>query len=168
VSSDPRQPAPVFQERLSVPLRWWLVALSFVISVFVAVAFYLGPGNGLILTAACAAIVVAVLVPYGSRTITVDDEALTVGPHRIEWAWVGGAKALDAAAARHRLGPDADVRAHLVVRPYIPEGVEVTVVDIADPHPYWFVNSRRAAELADAINARAVASLPAETTDAES
>ncbi|WP_432557480.1 DUF3093 domain-containing protein [Granulicoccus sp. GXG6511] len=168
MTADPRPPAPLFRERLGVPVRWWLVALFFVVSVFVAVAFYLGPLNGLIAAVLCAGIVAAVLVPYGSLTVTVDERALTVGPNRIEWAWVGGATTLDADAARHRLGPGADVRAHLAVRPYVQESVEVTVVDAADPHPYWLISSRRAAELAAAVNAHAGARTAEEVTDADS
>lgn len=163
MSTDaPRSPL-AYSERLTVPVRWWLLALFFLISVFVAVAFYLGPLNGLLLTLVCAGIVIAVLVPFGSLTITVDDEALTVGPHRIEWAWVGGAQALDAEEARRRLGPGADVRAHLVVRPYLAEAVEVTIADAADPHPYWLVNSRHSTELAAAINAHTVAGVESST-----
>lgn len=164
---DPPAPAAAFREQLTVPVRWWLVALFFVVSVFVAVGFYLLPLTGLIAALVCAGVVVAVLVPYGSLTVSVDDRALTVGASRIEWTWVGGAKALDPAETRHRLGPGADARAHLAMRPYLPEAVEVTIDDPADPHPYWLVSSRRAVELAAAINAR---SLPVreETTDAES
>lgn len=163
-------PAPVaeFSEQVTVPVRWWLVALFFVLSVLVAVGFYLLPTNGLIAALLCAGVIVAVLLPYGSLKVSVDDRALTVGASRIEWAWVGGAKALDAAEARHRLGRGADARAHLAVRPYAPEAVEVTIADPADPHPYWLVSSRRATELADAINVRVAAVTPEGTTDAES
>ena len=46
---------------------------------------------------------------------------------------------------------DADPRAHIVQRTWIPESVVVTVADPADPHPYWLVSSRRPVHLADAI-----------------
>lgn len=163
--SHPPVANPAFVERLAVPVRWWVIAVFFVVSVFIAIAFYLGPLNGALITAGSAVLVLAVLIPYGNARVTVDDRALTVGPNRIEWEWVGGAHALDAVEARRRLGPGADARAHLVVRPYLPEAVEVTIADPADPHPYWLVGSRRAGELAAAINARVARS--EERTDAD-
>lgn len=154
-ATEPVATAAAWRERLYVPASWWLIALFFLVSVFVAIAFYLGPLNGALATLVAAGIVVAVLVPYGNALVTVDDQALTVGPSRIEWRWIAGAVALDRSEARRRLGPDADARALLVTRPYLPESVEVTLDDPADPHPYWLIGSRRATGLAAAINSRA-------------
>ncbi|MDO5498717.1 MAG: DUF3093 domain-containing protein, partial [Propionibacteriaceae bacterium] len=150
--ADPQPPAADFDERLSAPLRWWLIGFAFVVSVFVAIAFYLGPLNGAIAAAAAGGVLVAVLIAYGRLRVSADDRALTVGQSRIEWSWVAGATALNGEESHHRLGAGADVRAHLAVRPYLKENVEVTLADPADPHPYWLVGSRRATELAAAIN----------------
>lgn len=168
MSADPRPAPPEFREQLTVPIRWWLVALFFIVSVFVAVGFYLRPANGFIAAMISTGVVAAVLVPYGSLKVLIDHSGLTVGASRIDWAWVAGARALDAEAARHRLGPGADARAHLAVRPYVAEAVEVTIHDPADPHPYWLVSSRRAGEFADAVNARAEAATSEEAPDAGS
>lgn len=161
------QPPPTalteHRERLFVPVSWWIIVVFFLVSIFVAVAFYLGLWNGVLVTVLSAGIVAAVLLPYGSMQITVDDKALTVGPNRIEWPWVAGAAALDRTETRHRLGRGADVRAHLLTRPYLAETVEVTLADPADPHPYWLVSSRNAVALAATINARAAGGQPGVT-----
>lgn len=146
-------PMPTFRERLAVPLWWWLVAGAFVLSVLVAAGFALGAWPGIVLTVASSALVAAVLVPYGKQRTVVDEHALTVGDSRVEWRWVADARALDADQARLRLGTGADARAHLAVRPYTPQAVEVTIDDPADPHPYWLVGSRHAEELAAAVRA---------------
>lgn len=151
----PTAVTPVHRERLTVPLWWWLVAGVFVFSVLVAAGFALGPWPGIALTAVSLLLVVAVLVPYGRCEVSADDEALTVGRSRIEWRWVAGARALDPEATTRRLRTEADVRAHLEIRPYAPRAVEVTLADAADPHPYWLVSSRHPDELAAAVNARA-------------
>lgn len=153
----PQPPAArtAHRERLFVPVYWWIIVVFFLLSTFVAVAFYLGPWNGLLITAVAAGIVAAVLLPYGSATVKVDEDALTVGRSRVEWRWVARATALERAETRSRLGPGADARAHLVVRPYLAEAVEITLADPADPHPYWLVGSRQPTALAAAINARA-------------
>ncbi|GAB3710489.1 DUF3093 domain-containing protein [Mariniluteicoccus flavus] len=142
---------PTFRERVFVPVWWWLVAGVFVFSVFVAAAFSLGPWPALVLALAGAAVVAAVLVPYGSARIVVDDSGLTVGDSHLEWQWVAGVRHRDAAETRARLRTEADARAHLAVRPFLADSVEVTLDDPADPHPYWLVSSRRATELAAAI-----------------
>lgn len=143
-----------YSERLSAPVRWWLVALAFVSSLFLAAGFSLGPVPGVLVGVGALAIVTVVLKSFGASRITVDAEALTVGINRIEWPWVGTARALDAEGTRRRLGPQADARAHLVTRPYLPESVEVALTDPADGHPYWLIGSRNATALAASINAR--------------
>jgi hypothetical protein len=153
------------RERLFVPVSWWIIAAVFLLSLFVAVAFYLGPWTGVLVAVVSVGIVAAVLLPYGSLRITVDDTALTVGPNRIEWPWVGGASALDRAETRRRLGPGADARAYLVTRPYLSEAVEIDLADPADPHPYWLVSSRHAVALAATINAHAAAPRTPGVTD---
>ena len=52
------------------------------------------------------------------------------------------------------MGPDADARAFLVIRPYLTRAVRVPVTDPADPTPYWLVGSRHPDALAAALNAR--------------
>lgn len=143
-----------YSERLSAPVRWWLVALAFVLSLFLAAGFSLGPVPGGLIGVGALAIVTVVLRSFGASRTTVDAQALTVGINRIEWPWVGTARALDADATRRRLGPEADARAHLATRPYLPESVEIAIADPADPHPYWLIGSRHATALAAAINAR--------------
>lgn len=144
--------APAWRETLFVPVGWWVIAAFFLASVFAAVAYYLGIVNGSIATAAATALVLATLLSYGGAKVIVDEQGLRVGPNHIEWQWVGGATAHDKEESRHRLGPGADARAHLAIRPYLPESVEVTLNDRADPHPYWLVGSRDATGLAAAIN----------------
>jgi len=48
-------------------------------------------------------------------------------------------------------GPDADVRAYLLLRPYLKRSVKVTVRDERDPTPYWLVSTRHPEHLVTAI-----------------
>ncbi len=52
------------------------------------------------------------------------------------------------------MGPGADARAFLVIRPYLKRAVRVPVTDPADPTPYWLVGSRHPDALAEALNVR--------------
>ena len=67
--------------------------------------------------------------------------------------WVGEVTALDRDAARELLGVGADVRAYLLMRPYLKQAVKVEITDPRDPTPYWVVASRHPRELAQALDA---------------
>lgn len=140
-----------YRERLTVPGLWWVLGALFALSLAAALGFYLGPwwalGTGLAATAAVVSTFWMAAVP-----ITVGDEAVRVGRAWIEVAYLSGARALDAAETRRRAGPDADARAYLVLRPYVPTAVEITLDDPDDPVPYWLVSSRRPRPLAQALN----------------
>ena len=139
---------------LRVPLRWWAIATMFHASTLLAL---LVAGLGLWTLAVMALVVgatVAFLVSYGSARLEVTDRELVAGRARIGLTYLADPRPLDAAATRERMGPGADARAHLLVRPYVAESVVVDVVDPRDPTPYWLVSSRRPTLLADALRAR--------------
>jgi hypothetical protein len=139
-----------YRERLTVPLTWWVIAVLFAVSLLAAVGFYLGPVWGVSVFVAAVA-VAAGLFLSAAVVIEVDDEELRVGRAVIGRSWIGSCRALDAAAAEVRGGTGADARAHLVLRPYVPTAVEITLDDPADPVPYWLISSRRPARLAAAL-----------------
>ena len=56
-------------------------------------------------------------------------------------------------AARAVRGPESDPAGYHLIRGWVPAGVRAAVVDPDDPTPYWFVATRRPAELAAAIEA---------------
>ena len=140
-----------YSERLRAPVSWWVIGLFFAVSFATAVGFVLDPVVSLVGGGLAAALVTVGLVWYGSAAITVDDEGLRVGRYRLEAAYLGEVVPHSAGATRDRLGRDADRRALLVVRGYIPTSVEVAIADPADPHPYWLISTRRPDELAAAL-----------------
>jgi len=141
----------LFRERLTVPLSWWVLAGLLTVTMLGVVGFYAGPvwGTGVaVLTLAGA----AALFASAAIVISVDADELRVGRAVVERSYLGRCRALDAAETERRGGVDADVRAHLVLRPYIATAVEIELDDPADPVPYWLVSTRRAARLAAALN----------------
>eukprot|EP01032_Pedospumella_encystans_P003300 gene3300-biopygen2828 len=92
------------------------------------------------------------LTVYGSARIVVDDDQLQAGRANIGMHFIGDVLALDAEATRQLSGPIADARAFLVLRPYIRCAVRIDINDPQDPTPYWLISTRRAAELADALD----------------
>ena len=148
--ADTGSHAPLFAERLSIPARWWLIALVGVLvagaEVFggfpwwVAVATYAGLGIP----------VAAMLATMGRTTVRVDEAGLHAGGELLGATDIAGATVLDAAQTRLRLGPRADPRAHVVARGFIKQSVEVAPLD-ERAVPYWLVSTRRPDELVEAL-----------------
>ncbi|WP_245306506.1 DUF3093 domain-containing protein [Acidipropionibacterium timonense] len=140
-----------YRERLVVPLWWWplvgFFALSFAIALFVYLPVVVGStvAIGVLLFTAAA------LVAMGSVRIGVDEQALTAGHSRIEWAWIDRVRGCDAETMRTILHSSHQVGSFLVTRPWISSGVVVRLADPADPHPAWILSSRHPDELAAAI-----------------
>lgn len=141
-----------YRERLTPPASWWVAC-----AVLAAVSGWIVLVATTRVAAVVAALVVlvgavAVVARYGAVTVTRTGDGLRVGPAFLDEQHLGTAEALHRVDYRRRMGVDADVRAHLVTRPYLDRGVLVTVDDPSDPTPYWIVSSRRPDALAAAIN----------------
>jgi hypothetical protein len=153
VSADPRV---LYDERLHVPLRWWVQAVMFLASVWLAFVVALPAGVAWAATGVLTAAVVALFLAYGAARVRVSDGVLHAGLAHIPVGLLASPEALDREATHRLAGREADVRAYLLLRPYTKRSVRVDVTDPADPAPYWLVSTRRPAELVDALVAAGV------------
>ncbi len=143
-----------YSETLSVPLRWWAIVTMFHASALLAL---LVAGLGVwsfAVMAAVVAITVAVLVAYGAARIEVGERELAAGRARVPLHLLAHPRPLDADATSARIGPLADARAYLLLRPYVARSVVVEVTDPGDPTPYWLISTRHPQRLAEALTAR--------------
>jgi hypothetical protein len=90
---------------------------------------------------------------YGRLRIEVAADGITAGAARVPAAVLGKASALDREEARALLTYQADARAFLLLRSYVPTAVRVENIDPADQTPYLYLSSRKPRELAAAVNA---------------
>lgn len=141
-----------YDERLHVPLRWWVQGSMLVISFFLALVVATPAALAFSVTTVCLLLLVGALRSYGSSRIVVADGVLRVGRAHIEARHLGTAVSLDAEQTRRAAGVEADARAYLVLRPYLSRAVKVAVTDPADPAPYWLVSTRHPDELADVVS----------------
>jgi hypothetical protein len=125
-----------YDERLSVPLRWWVQGTMLVASLWLAMIVALPTTAAWAITAVALAALALGLLAYGAARVTV------------EGAHLGRSSALDAEATRRISGVEADARAYLLLRPYLKRAVQVEIVDPADPTPYWLISTRHPDELA--------------------
>ena len=137
---------------------WWVLSLLFSLSWLAAVGFYLGPIAGVVAFICSQGLVTAAFLATAIR-LELEDGELRVGRAVLELAYVSAVAGLDPEATAERSGPKADVRAHLVLRPYARSSIELTLNDPADPVPYWLVSTRRPAALAQAVQTARAARL---------
>lgn len=140
-----------YREWVGPPPSWWVLSVLFSFSWLVATFFYLGPLVGVGAFVASQALVTAFFLLTAVRLELVGTE-LRVGRSVLDLGYVAAVRALDADATSRRAGPEADARAHLVLRAHTKTAVELTLDDPADPVPYWLVSTRHPTRLADAVN----------------
>jgi hypothetical protein len=146
-----------YDERLTAPAALWAAVWVGSLALGVSVYAALGPAAGLAAALVPGVLLSGVLV-RAAAPVRVVDRDLVAGRARIPVDLLGTAEALDADTARRVRGPESDPAAYHLIRGWVPAGVRATVTDPADPTPYWFVASRRPAELAAAIEAAKVRS----------
>jgi hypothetical protein len=155
----PATPGPLeYDERLRVPLRWWVLAAAFLASLLVALVVSTPLWVALVGTAVLVAVVGGILLGYGAARVSVRDGTLLAGRAHIPVGLLGDVDVLDEAGARRLAGPDADARAFLVLRPYLRNAVRVQIADPADPTPYWMIATRHPERLSATLHAARQAS----------
>ncbi|WP_341924939.1 DUF3093 domain-containing protein [Nocardioides psychrotolerans] len=142
-----------YSERLGVPLRWWVQGTMLVASLWLALVVAVPGLLSWVITAAAMLLLSAALISFGSAQIAVRDGVLRAGRASIDARHLGVAVALDAEATRRTAGRDADVRAFLLLRPYLKRSVKIALHDPADPTPYWLLSTRHPERLVAALDA---------------
>ena len=140
-----------YDERLRVPLRWWVQGTMLVASLWLATVVALPTVVSLLVTGLALAVLIAALLSYGAARVQVEGDEFRAGRARIVRTHLGTVSPLDAEASRRASGVEADARAFLLLRPYLKRAVKVEVTDPADPTPYWLVSTRHPDELARAL-----------------
>ncbi|MFI8105188.1 DUF3093 domain-containing protein [Streptomyces sp. NPDC086023] len=139
-------------ERLTAPRSWWAItALVGVSGALIMLPLGLLPMvAGLVGGTALAGVLVS---SYGSARVRVVGGSLAAGEARIPVAALGEPEVLDAAEARAWRTHQADPRAFMLMRSYVPTALRVPVTDPADPTPYVYVSTREPEALAAALRA---------------
>jgi hypothetical protein len=146
-----------YRERLSVPVRWWIIAAAAVGTLYVITAVPAGPIAGTAVAGIAAALLITLFIRYGGAVVEVDAQKLQAGRASIEREYLGKVEVLSGEAARNAFGRDCDTAAYLVLRSYLRGAVRVEITDPQDPAPYWLIATRRPDQLAAALTANSVA-----------
>lgn len=146
VASEPAR----YRERL-LP-SWWLWLIVAGLSVSMAAA-YGGPFHATVgwATGLSTAALLTVGLLAWSPVIEVGGGQLVAGRAHIEIGFIGDVDELDQTHAAATRGRDADTRAWMLLRGWIPTALRVDITDPADPTPYWYLSTRHPHRLASAI-----------------
>ncbi|MBC8092001.1 MAG: DUF3093 domain-containing protein [Pseudonocardia sp.] len=132
-----------FDERLSVPLWWFLPAVG--IGVLLGAEIHMGyPGlRSWLGYAVLIPVLVGVVVWLGRVRVSVRDGVLRAGDAALAVAHVGRVDVIEGRDAKQvALGPDLDPTAFLLHRAWVGPVVRLENTDPDDPTPYWVVSTR--------------------------
>lgn len=151
VSSTSAPRAPIFRERLSPGPAVVLVAavggaifgvilvpISVLAAIVVALVLGISAAIGVVLT---------------SPVVTVDDHEVQAGPASIDPCLLGEPEVLDRETWALTMGQQFEPLAYHCTRGWMHEGVRIPVRDDDDPTSAWVISSRRAEQLALAVEA---------------
>lgn len=142
----------IYHERLRVPVSWWLLGVA---TIFLVATELVAGFSVPIMAAIYLALILGfagLLLAWGRVSVVVSDMELRAGRARLPLGEVGRVAALDQAQTRALRGPRGDPAAFLLTRPYLREAVYVEVArPVPGAAPYWLLGTRRATELAAAI-----------------
>ncbi|MFC7908224.1 DUF3093 domain-containing protein [Streptomyces nigra] len=140
----------IYDERLTAPKTWWVLAALFGISLAL-VFFPYGPVAALIALAIGTCLAGMYVSAQGSTRIRVTGDTLFVADARIPLKDLGQPEALHGEEARAWRTYKADLRAFMVMRSFLPNAVRVEVLDPEDPTPYLYLSTRTPDLLAEAL-----------------
>lgn len=132
-----------FDERLSVPLWWFLPAVG--IGVLLGAEIHMGyPGlRSWLGYAVVIPVLVGVVVWLGRVRVSVRDGVLRAGDAALAVDHIGRVDVIEGRDAKQvALGPDLDPTAFLLHRAWVGPVVRLENTDPGDPTPYWVVSSR--------------------------
>ena len=140
-----------FDERLSVPLWWYLLAVG--LAVLLGAEIHMGyPGvRAWIGYVTLVPLLTAALFWLGRTRVRVAAGELTVGAAAVPLRHVGRVDVVPRAGKQEAMGPQLDPAARVLHRGWVGPLVRVEITDPDDPTPYWIFSVRRPEALVTAL-----------------
>ncbi|MFB7830764.1 DUF3093 domain-containing protein [Streptomyces sp. NPDC056056] len=144
--------SPVYDERLTAPRSYWVIAALLGLAAAL-VLFPYGLPAALGAWAVGTAVAGSWVNAQGSSRIRIVGGLLVADDARVPLAALGEVEVLEGEEARAWRTHKADLRAHMLMRSFVPDAVRIEVVDPGDPTPYVYLSTRTPEALRDAIAA---------------
>ena len=139
-----------YREVIHAPL--WLLAIIYFFLLSIVLSVWAALGNNPALITLVGVTLLLVLFYFKSAlTIEVDEIEVRVGNAHIEHRFIGEISFLNNADVKRVRTRDANPSAHLEIRFWVSEGVQLFVHDDRDSTPYWLISSNKALDLVKAL-----------------
>ena len=141
----------LFREKLTPPFWAWLflIGIALMFSVSLSAVF----GN--LVASVCFFILISVFLVSTlkfSPQIKVDEEYFYAGKAKLPLNIITKIQTLNAIETTELRGIKADLKSFHAVSPLISSSVKIEFNDIADPHTYWLVSTRKGPLLEQLLN----------------
>ena len=132
---------------------WWLVAFIYFMLLSLVVAIWAAFDNNAAINAFAISLALqGAIVHWMTSTIEIADGELRIKRAHIPLKHLGNIEVITKDKFGFERTRGADPAAFFAITFWISQGIKVAVKDDRDPTPYWLISTKRATELAAALN----------------
>jgi len=141
----------LFREKLTPPLWGWVALTGFSLMLAISVSAVFGNFVAIIVFLILDVLFVFIAIRF-SPVIKVDDQYLYANKAKLPLKIISQATSLDARQTTKIRGVDADPKCFSATSPLINTAIRIDFEDVADPHTYWLLSTRKPEQLSKVLN----------------
>jgi len=141
----------LFREKLTPPLWGWLALTGFSLMLAISVSAVFGNFVAIIVFLILDVLFIFIAIKF-SPVIKVDDQYLYANKAKLPLKIISQATSLNARQTTKIRGVDADPKCFSATSPLINTAIRIDFEDLADPHTYWLLSTRKPEQLSKVLN----------------
>ncbi len=141
----------LFREKLTPPLWGWVALTGFSLMLAISVSAVFGNFVAIIVFLILDVLFIFIAIRF-SPVIKVDDQYLYANKAKLPLKIISQATSLNARQTTKIRGVDADPKCFSATSPLINTAIRIDFEDVADPHTYWLLSTRKPEELSKVLN----------------
>jgi hypothetical protein len=141
----------LFREKLIPPLWGWVALTGFSLMLAISVSAVFGNFVAIIVFLILDVLFIFIAIRF-SPVIKVDDQYLYANKAKLPLKIISQATSLNARQTTKIRGVDADPKCFSATSPLINTAIRIDFEDVADPHTYWLLSTRKPEQLSKVLN----------------
>jgi hypothetical protein len=141
----------LFREKLTPPLWGWVALTGFSLMLAISVSAVFGNFVAIIVFLILDVLFIFIAIRF-SPVIKVDDQYLYANKAKLPLKIISQATSLNARQTTKIRGVDADPKCFSATSPLINTAIRIDFEDLADPHTYWLLSTRKPEQLSKVLN----------------
>jgi len=141
----------LFREKLTPPLWGWVALTGFSLMLAISVSAVFGNFVAIIMFLILDVLFIFIAIRF-SPVIKVDDQYLYANKAKLPLKIISQATSLNARQTTKIRGVDADPKCFSATSPLINTAIRIDFEDVADPHTYWLLSTRKPEQLSKVLN----------------